>query len=252
VAGYVDSGQEEYISVSLAAKATDEDRFRSSGGSKKPTADGTLELGPTEPGEYEVVVHAGKARYGNLRASATPVSLRSGENEVTVAMPRLHPLVVEVPGGKAGETIRLRNELAGGWSVTSGKLDEQGRVDFELLPEGRYKISRDGSEMSVTIPGPGHVVFKPQVQNAILIKVTDTAGKIAKAGFMDGDLVIGINGQEFSNMLQMQMLFAGAATKEQSTLILLRGGRRVELTVDLRGLMQGGGNRGGSFDTTSR
>jgi hypothetical protein len=253
VAGYVGSGQEELISVALKAIAGEEDGFRSSGASKKPTAAGTLELGPAEPGEYEVVVYAGKARYGGLRASATPVSLRAGQNEVTVAMPRLHSLTVEVPGGKAGETLRLRNEVAGGWSATSGTLDDQGRATFELLPEGRYKISREAAgEMVISIPGPGLVVFKGQVQNAILIKVTDAAGTIAKAGFMDGDLVIGIGGQEFSNMLQMQMLFAGAATKERSTLILLRGGRRMELTVDLRGLMQGGGNRGGSFDTTSR
>ncbi|MHC4342571.1 MAG: hypothetical protein ACYSX0_20445, partial [Planctomycetota bacterium] len=42
VAGFVGSGQEELISVALKAIAGEEDGFRSSGASKKPTAAGTL------------------------------------------------------------------------------------------------------------------------------------------------------------------------------------------------------------------
>ena len=105
--------------------------------------------------------------------------------------------------------------------------------------------------MTVVLPGPAEIVWRGQEQNALRVVVTKADGWFAKVGFVDGDLVIGVDGTEFRNTAQMKAFFATIATKETVTLNLLRGGRRVDLTLGSKEFMESGG-KGGRFDATTR
>ena len=106
--------------------------------------------------------------------------------------------------------------------------------------------------MTVTIPGP-EVVFKASAYNALQVTISDPDGSLAKAGLVDGDLVVAVNGTEFKGAAQMQLLFGGAMAKGEATLSIVRAGRTLELTVNLREVMQGnGGKTGGMVRPTTR
>ncbi|MCH7708151.1 MAG: hypothetical protein IH884_06660 [Myxococcales bacterium] len=86
---------------------------------------------------------------------------------------------------------------------------------FERLPAGKYKLSMSdemglGGEMKVVVDGDLTVIFDPKELNALLVSITDDASYLATVGLRDGDLIIGINGKEFKNMMQMQVSFMGA------------------------------------------
>ena len=74
---------------------------------------------------------------------------------------------------------------------------------------------------------------------------------MAKAGFRTGDLIIGIEGAEFDGMVQMQTLFAATIAKKEASLTVLRGGRHVELKLDMKKFQDPDG-LGGEIEPTIR
>ena len=99
--------------------------------------------------------------------------------------------------------------------------------------------------MRWTVPS-GAVVFKETSYNALKVSVTDQEGELAKAGLADGDLVVAVNGKEFEGAMQMQMMLSGAMARgEDARLTIQRGGRTLEVTVNLKKIMMGGGGKAG-------
>ena len=83
-------------------------------------------------------------------------------------------------------------------------------------------------------------------QTASHPQVTDPEGELAKAGLADGDLVVAVNGKEFEGAMQMQVMLAGTMAKdEDARLTILRGGRTLEVSVNLKKVMLGGGSKAG-------
>jgi S1-C subfamily serine protease len=105
--------------------------------------------------------------------------------------------------------------------------------------------------MTVTLPGPSSVVFQEQEINALRVTVTDPEGTMAKAGMATGDLVVAINGKEFSSVVELQIVMAGAVSKKTMVMTVLRGRKRFDVEVDPRKML-GGRQMGGSFEPTSR
>ena len=111
-----------------------------------------------------------------------------------------------------------------------------GKATFKRLPAGRYRLTASGSqgEMEVLVPGQAVVTWTPVEMSAMRARVTDSDGAIAQAGFMDGDLVIGVDGEEFTEQKRMYALWSLARTSKNTTVTVLRGGKRITITADLR------------------
>ena len=138
--------------------------------------------------------------------------------------------------------------------ATGKKIGESGELVFEHLPAGDYKISvmgRGSGEMTVSVPNQSRIEFAPVEPDAMVVTVDDPNGELAKAGFQSGDLIIGLEGAEFENMVQMQTLLAAAMASDAAALMILRGGRELEVKFDLKKL-RGSRKMGGDIEPTTR
>jgi type II secretory pathway component PulC len=105
--------------------------------------------------------------------------------------------------------------------------------------------------MHVVVPRDREIRWDPKPINALAVSVDDPEGYLARAGFRTGDLVVGINGTAFTDMLQMQGVFMSAMGKEEARLTVLRGGAELELTINPQKIMKQD-NLGGEFEPSSR
>ncbi len=226
-------------------------------------AEGKLTVGPVEPGEYEIdlMLNTGESWGGRIPIRKTPVTLSTGANTATLRIPPLYQLTVTFEKAVKGEHIMLgpasEKRRWGGWGVQK-QMSEDGKVVFEKLPEGTYKIQKwtgaDAGSMEITLPGQSSVAFKPKPVNALRVVVSDSAGVLGRAGLQTGDLIIGLDGTEFKNMAHMQMLLYTSMGKEKASLMLLRGGARKDVDIETAKLFNPGGEDqlGGDIQETSR
>jgi hypothetical protein len=216
---------------------------------------GEIAFGPVEVGRYLLVVYI---QVGDefLEAARHDLRLRAGENRLAIPIPALHRLVVRAPGLKPGTVLEL--DRGGPWPTIERRVGEDGRAVFLRLPAGRYKLWREDHydvAMHVELPHAGELRFEPKkrVYDAMRVFIRDRDGMLARAGFRDDDLVIGVGGTEFENQRQMQLLMVQAAAKPgAATLLVQRGGRRLELKVDLQALIAAGEDAGGGLAPASR
>ena len=252
VAGFKDSEHADRIQLGLSRPAGKRG-LTSVTGSEAPDGDGRAVLGPVESGDYELVIHVRIGRHQTMPAVRRPVTLTAGESDLTLPMPVLHELVVL---GAKGTNCTLRTDReAGFWFHQSQRCGDDGRATFGPLPAGTYTLQQSGEQGEMTVKVPcGEVAFRASEYNALKVSIHDANGMLARAGLADGDLIVGIAGQSFSGRAQMQMLFAAAMMRgEDTTLTIVRGGRTLELTVDLKGAMQNpDGGPGGSVRPTVR
>ncbi|MGQ0612202.1 MAG: hypothetical protein ACT4PV_00415 [Planctomycetaceae bacterium] len=256
VAGLAGSRFETAVTFSLAAAGREaEDRPRGSREGSKPQETGRLLLGPVEAGEYDLVSRAGVDRHSSLEAGRQRLRLLPGVNKLSVAMPRLHSLTVSVPDLEQGARLSLRLERDNGAWVQQ-ILGEDRRALFEPLPDGRYQLQAQRGKvsgaMTVTLPGPAEVVYQPREMNAMRVTITEALGALAEQGLRDGDLIVAAGGTEFESGMQMQLALMGALGKDEATLTVLRGGRRIDVTLRGKALMARADAMGGRLDPVAR
>ncbi len=105
--------------------------------------------------------------------------------------------------------------------------------------------------LTVTVPGARVVHFPMPPLNALAVSVSDSAGALAAAGFVDGDLIVGTGEEAFEELEQMQFAFTSAMNSDEAMLTVLRGRTRIELRIARRSL-SGGQRLGGRMRPTSR
>lgn len=169
VMGYVGSPYVGRLDVS-ARRVEDSTR---SFGHEQPRIgpDGGAVFEALEPGSYvlSLTVRPAGSRFASGGPVATQeVTLRPGENSTRIVMPALHALVVRVPAASEGAQVRLSRVVPAGesWNRSSSqRCDAEGRVTFEDLPAGSYRITAPGEAgqgvMTVEVP-TGEVVFVPE------------------------------------------------------------------------------------------
>ncbi len=216
--------------------------------------DGRKRFGPVEPGEYMLHLQVRHKRHQHRVIHEERVQVGTGENAVTVPLPAVYTLTVRMPEGR--EKMRIQIQKSGGGMYDNGTPDESGTLVFETLGAGEYKLTSwggpNGGQMTVRVPETLEVTFEPEEINALEVKITSAEGKLAQAGLEDGDLVVGIDGTEFESMLQMQTLFVTAMSKgSESTLMVDRGGRRLEVKLNVQA-MQDPNGIGGNMEPASR
>jgi hypothetical protein len=169
VAGYAGSGHEGSLRLQL--------RKRSSGGPggwspfyegdrRGLDEDGRQTFGPMQPGPYELVLGIRDEGNRYRPIEVAPTNLAPGENRVTVSVPPLYRLTVLVEESRPGSQIQIepRSYGRGGWNARE-RVGADGRATFQRLLAGDYRLSLLGSgkaaRMSISLPGPEHVVFLP-------------------------------------------------------------------------------------------
>ncbi len=242
VLGYAASGLEDRVSVHLVDRQQTEDggvRSQTVAQSREGSLDaaGRQTIGPVEPGEYILALQLSSGRHRHRTIAELPVVLESGPNAASITMPRLHNLVVafeETSGVRVN--LQMTSTRTGFSTFESATVDETGRVVFDGLPPGEYRVRAWGGsvqgEMVVQVPAAGEVPFEPTQFNALRITVTDPDGYLARVGFRDGDLAIGLEGVEFENTQQMQLLAATAMVKPEVKFMVARGRQRLTITIE--------------------
>ena len=97
--------------------------------------------------------------------------------------------------------------------------------------------------MQVQVPGRSVIRFAPVAKNAMRVTVSSTDGGFAKAGFRDGDILVGIDGVEFQNEQHMNALYRVAWASEGAKFEVLRGGQRLTISTEPGILRQNPGGR---------
>lgn len=215
---------------------------------------GRTTLRPLAPGSYQVVLSLSN-RGGHLPVLRAPVTIQSGRNNLSLPLPTLHALTMVVDDRRTVSTLRLYRGGEWSWQGLERPVADDGRVTFEDLPAGVYQLSRmneeGGQEMTVTVPAPGPVRFEPAPLKALRVWGIEPDGFLSASGLKEGDLIVGAEGKEFENPLQMQTVLVELAKQDRATFLVEREGARMEVTLDPRKLLTHEG-LGGMLEPASR
>jgi hypothetical protein len=212
-----------------------------------------------DPGEYELTLRVRSER-GSDYSQAVLVTLVGGENRRTIELPRFHPVIVLCDERFRGESITalvLREREGGRFTFRYGGRDDPltNRLEFEDIPEGeclfRCNAAGDLWQMSVSVSGPTTLRFEPRRVNALRVRVDEPSAELARLGYRTGDLVIGVDGEEFRTNRHMDFLLDGARAKDEVWLMILRGPESLELPYDPK-LGRGGDRLGGRLEEATR
>ncbi len=198
-------------------------------------------FGPLQPGTYELVL-AAQGVYSH--AEKVGVTVVSGENSATVAVPGRHKLQVQMPKERATNHTYLRSaEDSSQHAWGGGNPDSKGIVSFEGLFAGEYEIVTNGSfgeeSMRVRVPAPGIVNFAPAREAMVRVRELDEGGYLKEVGLRQGDLIIGVDSERFaSERPASALLRASLLVKSEGSLLIDRGGHEVTLSVNSEKFLQ--------------
>ena len=138
---------------------------------------------------------------------------------------------------------------------TTERVAQDGRAVFEPLVPGDYTLRTWGSKptdaMRVHVAGDTQVRFAPSPITSLDVRIHNRRGLLAQQGLADGDLIIGIDGEEFTDAFALEAAMMRGMSAETVTLTVLRGWRRVQVTLDPSAL-KGGGDMGGDIEPAPR
>ncbi len=186
--------------------------------------EGVQEFGPVSPGEYFVLLSVDKRAVLRER-----VELRPGdENELRLRLPEYHSLTVVGSGTRASVALRGNETLEGFWLSAE---NENGRFVFPRLQRGRYlvRIDEQGTTM-VDLSGDEVVRFEPDLPAyTVEVLVHDAGGYLARAGFENGDIIVGGNGGRFSSRAELDSFLRSEA---EIAFNVWRDGNSVQVSFD--------------------
>jgi hypothetical protein len=242
VPGFRDGGRVDRLSVTLQslAPAADESHGSDVDSARRARlgADGTLEIGPVEPGEYSLQLWlsgVGDDHWNSVMIAANPLSLASGENRAELGMPSLHSLVVDASGIEDESfSLQTTDGLEKQFGRGSRSKDSQGRVEFTDLVVGDYFLSGDsgGGVMRVQVPTTGVVRFDAAKQNALSVEIEDEKGRLHQIGLESEDVVFAVDGREYADSAALKAAISARLSQKRVVFTIVRAGRRIELTVD--------------------
>jgi hypothetical protein len=218
--------------------------------------EGRAVLTSLQPGTYQVSL----TQSGNERSSSSPlvtteVVLRAGSQTITMAAPVLYELVVHAPELVQGARFMLQ-AVAEGSSPRGGNQVELGadlRARFKRVTAGEYTLMTWGQtngSMRVTVPS-GEVLFAVEKPNALRVTGVVPGRLAARAGLLDGDLVLSVSGRAVDGPMSEQRIHMDVQGGT-SLLRVLRGGTELELTLGPATTEQARSEIGARFNPMTR
>jgi len=163
VGGYLGSGYESRVEVSLARKEEGGPpqglRGRGSfGGREGLSPEGVVRYDNLAPGTWEVGLNIRSGDHRSSPVHSREVRALSGEVRVEISLPELYELTVLAPELPVGTRVALMQdrdpEHGGGFPASSdARLEDDQRASFDGLVAGRYRLWANGAEpMEVEVP----------------------------------------------------------------------------------------------------
>lgn len=193
--------------------------------------------GRCEPGRQALVASLGSGFRRRIVAS-NEIDTVAGPSHHVLAIPKLHTATVRAEPGRLLTLMPADDDVV----IDEAACDDQGQCRFEWLPAGEYTLSDQVGVMAIRLPAVGPITFVPRPLNAVRVDVTDANGKLAQAGFVDGDVIVGIAGRRFRSA---QEFGAVLSTGQPAILLVARRGAERSITLHA-GLIQTG-DPGGAF-----
>jgi hypothetical protein len=268
IPGYVGSGYEGRVRLSVEKQSANPGGRQWFDGNDNPLgAEGKQTFGPLESGPVRIAMtiqNENNSWWQAMRVGQIDLTLRSGENSALFPIPALYSVTIEVQNGANG-SVQLQHRSERGQSNddfnnnggTYGQLDAQGRVTFSGLPAGDYVAQVWGGNgvsgsMNLRIPCGSVVQFAPRVNNCLQVWINDQNGKIAKAGFQNGDKVIAIAGTPLNNVKEdLESIVAANVAKDAVSFTVLRGDKTLDLSFDVKAMLTHEIS-GGGFNPSAR
>ncbi|MFN0205667.1 MAG: hypothetical protein ACKVS6_05080 [Planctomycetota bacterium] len=264
VAGYKGSGQEGKVTFGVRgpkvpAAAGDRSYRGTSTTNASIGADGTGVSNPVEPGDYDILLYVSNSEAGiggdTAVAATRAVTLVSGENVITIPLVQLYTVTVRFPSKPSG-TVGLRKADDDGISSPSSQeLDDNGIVTFKNVAAGEYTITpffARGEFMKINVPTSGTIEFQASKMNAFRIRIRDSNGSVAKAGFQNGDLIIGIDGKDFEDINSMTAAIMQASAQNTDCSFRVNRNNSIITISCNAGLFENPTSSGASFEPASR
>jgi S1-C subfamily serine protease len=105
---------------------------------------------------------------------------------------------------------------------------EDGTVDFETLPAGRYLLTTGAEGMLLQLEGPAEIRFEGRTLDALEVEFAPGAPD-RRLGLRSGDVIVGAGGKPFASLDDARLKLRDAA----ATLLVRREGTTTEVGVDL-------------------
>lgn len=209
-------------------------------GPKRFGDDGVATFTQLQPGTYELTVtkapltSENRWHHGEKVLVSDTVTLSGESSACTLTLPTLHEVIVSAPKVNAGTTFMLSPKTGNDpfFRGHEAKTDEGGQAVFTEIPAGEYTLrSRSNWQESMTITVPcGTVVYDPKSPNSLIVSGVVKNGIGAKAGFQNGDVIVGVDGTRATSVPALSMLFIKAA--EETVDVTVRRGRN-EIVLQL-------------------
>ncbi|MFN0060535.1 MAG: hypothetical protein ACKVX7_18925 [Planctomycetota bacterium] len=189
------------------------------------------------------------------------VQLVAGENVIEWAPPPLFTVRViataELNGTSAMLTAGAADDEDDGDFSRESVFDAQGLLTLTGVPAGHYALHiwrGKQQRMEIDVRGDTTVIYAPEdLQPVMRVSVDDPAGRLARAGFVDRDKIVGIAGVKFYDHMQMVALLSAHIDEEAVEFQLERDGTPTTITVSLKALdIYSRNNLGGRFDYGNR
>ena len=154
VTGLAGSPYEDRVRVALnPGGAAPQGRGWSPGDDRDAVVDGLRVLTGIQPGDYMLDLFLAAERPSGAPLSRTPVTVRSGKNEFSIALPALH--AVSVSGAEGSVVVRsVGAERTFRMITTTG-----GRAIVDGLVDGEYEAQSGKKVQRFTVPGTTEVKF---------------------------------------------------------------------------------------------
>jgi hypothetical protein len=203
-------------------------------------ADGKAVLGPVVPGEYTLCVNVGsEGRSFRYNFPCSTYDLGPGTNGIQVELPAPHRVTVLLEGMDPGWRVEIRSKDNGvrrgyaRWDTK--KVGEERKVVFDHVPAGTYEVQVEGGEvpqrMTFEVRAPATVRFRDEPFDAYRVRIADPSKALGQAGLREGDLIIGIDGEEFTRGAPQlkKSLFAALIMARKAKLMVLREGEKIDV-----------------------
>jgi S1-C subfamily serine protease len=200
----------------------------------------------TSKGTYagEVVLSVGRSGLGDISASCGIIA-RTGDAWRTWRGGQIDRLIrpdVQLYVGQSGSA--LVNEQRQVLGINSPALARQAvitiptqtidRIVDAILERGHVPRPYLGVAMqAVPIPEPARPLFPAEAEQALLVMHVEPKAPAALAGVMVGDLIISANGDTADNVREFLHWLSGLHIGDTISLVVIRGGAKVDLTVSV-------------------